>query len=98
MPIIDWDDLGESQKREIFESPAVQEAFGYRMIADGIEHLEKQEEELAERMIDHTHSRVGRNLKRKTVKEVLDAFQEVIKERTAPIPESQLDELGPPEA
>lgn len=85
MPVVDWDDLDEEQRREIFESPAVQEAFGYRLIADGIEHLEEQEEELADRMVDATHSRVGR-LKRDTVEEVLNAHREVIKERTAPIP------------
>lgn len=91
MPVVDWDDLTEEQRREIFESPAVQEAFGYRLIADGIEHLEEQDEELADRMVDATHSRVGR-LKKETVREVLDAHKEVIKERTAPIPTEEYGE------
>jgi len=85
MTVVDWEDLTEEQRRAIFESPAVQEAFGYRLIADGMEHLEEQDEELADRMVDATHSRVGR-LKKETVEEVLDAHREVIKERTAPIP------------
>lgn len=93
MTVVDWEDLTEEQRRAIFESPAVQEAFGYRLIADGIEHLENQEEELADRMVDATHSRVGR-LKKDTVREVLDAHREVIKERTAPIPTEEYRETN----
>jgi len=85
MTVVDWEDLTEEQRRQIFESAAVQEAFGYRLIADGIEHLEQQDEELADRMVDATHQRMGR-LKRETVEEVLSAHREVIKERTAPLP------------
>jgi len=85
MTVVDWEDLTEEQRRQIFESAAVQEAFGYRLIADGIEHLEQQDEELADRMVDATHQRVSR-LNRSTVEEVLDAHREVIKERTAPLP------------
>lgn len=87
MTLVQWEELSEEQKRDVFESPAVQEAFGYRLIADGIEQLEEHDEELADRMVDHTHQRVGRNLKRETVQQVLDAFRAVIEERTAPIPE-----------
>ena len=85
MTVVDWEDLTEEQRRQIFESAAVQEAFGDRLIADGIEHLEQQDEELADRMVDATHPRRGR-LKRETVEEVLSAHREVIKERTAPLP------------
>lgn len=94
MPIVDWEDLSEEQRRAIFESPAVQEAFGYRMIADGIEHLEDQDEELADRMIDATHQRVGRNLSRDSVEQVIESLIAVIKERTAPIPHEAEDGEG----
>jgi len=94
MTLIQWEELSDEQKREVFESPAVQEAFGYRLIADGIDQLEEHDEELADRMVDHTHQRVGRNLNRSTVDEVLDAFREVIEERTAPIPEDAVSEMS----
>lgn len=90
MTVVNWDDLTEEQRQAIFESPAVQEAFGYRLIADGIEHLERQDEELADRMIDATHARVGRNLSRESVEMVLDAHRAVIKERTAPLPTEEM--------
>lgn len=94
MPVVDWDDLTEQQRREIFESPAVQEAFGYRLIADGIEHLEEQDEELADRMVDATHSRVSRVSARETTEQILDAFREVIKERTAPLPTEEYGSMN----
>lgn len=77
-----YEDLTEEQKRKLFNSKLVQKGLAYQRIASGLEMLKEEDPAVYDQLISGTEQRQSRVQTTDSVKDVIEAMIEEVKEHT----------------